>query len=1585
MKIRLLFVLVVIAALYLFAERSTRAYVISKPLVVEEPGIRGKMDGAALTVSIPVRNRGTSGVTVSGKIQVLDLDGNSCGLQNRVFGVKAEDSSQFVLSVPLRCDVTKDPGNFNLHYEFMTQAATISGARSLLPMMYPYTLRVLGGDRYSPGQDVAVRVIALRTGSGEPLPNVSVKGSLVADKKTYPLFEGSTLDHGSLPARFRVPALPVGTYRLTVEGLHDGAGQSVSSQIEIQPVFRIYITSDKPIYQPSQTIHFRALALSAIQQAPASSVDFSWEVFDPKGNRLFRKEGRTDSFGVAASEFPLADEVNLGTYKIRGTVKADSFQQFTEKDITVSRYVLPKFKAEISTEKNYYQPGEQVRGTIDAHYFFGKPVEGKASLTAAKYDIGFTDFWNGTVTFKEGKASFQFTLPAAFAGTPLEQGNAFVELKAVVEDSASQELEASKNLTVTQDPIVVAAIPASLKLIEGVENRLLIATQYPDGAPAKTEVQFAGLTASTSDAGVAVLKFVPGKSADRTLVVRDAAGKSASRKLEFETEGTGILLTPSRGFYRVGDALDLQIFSNVSRTVYVDLIKNNQTLKTEAIDLDAQRASLRADLSADFVGSVLVNAYAISSDGEIFRDSKWIVVEPANDLSIRVQPDQEFYAPGGRGKLRFTVTDRTGKGVAAALGVAIVDEAVFSVSELRPGLEKVYFLLEEELQKPRYEIHALSFEPLILDQNVDQVRAEAALANTEREPAYKVSLDSYSDTARAFVSKHQARIAEKYADRIDLVSSALEEYNNRYRNYPRAAGGIKELVDKRYLKEEQVLDPWGQLLAFKSEEERATPYNFSLVSSGPDEIAGTGDDITISQQAMVKFRLAGAMKDGAVAAMPVELAETRAPAPDQSATGGAAEPRVREYFPETLLFEPDIITAADGTATLDVPLADSITDWRVSVTGSSAAGALGSTTSSVRVFQDFFADVDLPVALTKGDEVSVPVAVYNYLKKPQNIRLELQPAAWFASLEPATLTVTAGPGEVTSARFRIRADQIGKQKLLVKAYGDTLSDAVQREVLVEPDGRKVEDAVNGRLGPDVSAEILVPAGAVEGSRQVLLKVYPGTFNQLVEGLDAILQMPGGCFEQTSSSTYPNVLALQYMKRTGKATPEIRMKAEGFINLGYQRLVTFEVNGGGFSWFGEPPAHKILTAYGLLEFKDMSEVYDVDENLISRTAEWLVNQQQQDGSWKPDEGGIAEGAINRYQSDMVRITSYIGWALARSGADREAVNRAAEYVHKNFASTNDPYGLAVAALFLQERDAKDPAAKDVLKKLFALRTEDAETLFWKQEEPTAVYSEGPSANIETTALATLAFLKDPQYGAAVGKMLTYILKQKDPRGTWYSTQATIWALKAFIEALGGESRHADAVVDVVLNGKTMQQVALNDANADVVQVFNLSDASVSGANHLQLKMKGEAQALFALVARYAVPWKDESGEALNITVQYDKTTLDVDDTARADVTIRSQLRGNAEMVIVDLGIPPGFRISTADMDALVEKGTIEKYSLTGRQAILYFKRIDAGSEVRFSVRFTAKFPIKAGSMPARVYEYYNPQRENSAVPVKITVN
>lgn len=115
-------------------------------------------------------------------------------------------------------------------------------------------------------------------------------------------------------------------------------------------------------------------------------------------------------------------------------------------------------------------------------------------------------------------------------------------------------------------------------------------------------------------------------------------------------------------------------------------------------------------------------------------------------------------------------------------------------------------------------------------------------------------------------------------------------------------------------------------------------------------------------------------------------------------------------------------------------------------------------------------------------------------------------------------------------------------------------------------------------------------------------------------------MPHGCFEQTTSITYPNVLTLDYMKKTKQVSPELQMKAEGFVSAGYQRLLTFETSTpGGFSLYGRQPPVLLLTAYGLMELSDMSSVYNVDAGLLERMRMWLSSQQDKDGSWG---GGLA---------------------------------------------------------------------------------------------------------------------------------------------------------------------------------------------------------------------------------------------------------------------------------------------------------------------------------------------------------------------------
>jgi uncharacterized protein YfaS (alpha-2-macroglobulin family) len=712
----------------------------------------------------------------------------------------------------------------------------------------------------------------------------------------------------------------------------------------------------------------------------------------------------------------------------------------------------------------------------------------------------------------------------------------------------------------------------------------------------------------------------------------------------------------------------------------------------------------------------------------------------------------------------------------------------------------------------------------------------------------------------------------------------------------------------------------------------------------------------------------------------------------------AAQAHVRSYFPEALYVNPEIITDKNGMADITIPIADSITTWHMAMLASTVNGAAGTGTSAIKVFQDFFVDLDLPVTLTQGDRISIPVAIYNYAGSRGDVVLALQPDDWFSLVDDsATKQVAVDRGQVGGSQFTLEAKRIGKFKLTLSARMNGAArreDIVVREIEVVPNGREQNVVFNGRLEasekPVARQIVQFPTESIPDASKIFLRLYPGPLSQVIEGMDSILRMPGGCFEQTSSSTYPNVLALDYMKRTKKLTPEVHAKAEGYIANGYQRLLTFEVPDGGFSWFGNGPANKILTAYGLMEFNDMSKVHDVDPKLIARTRDWLIAQQQADGSWKPDTSFINEGATNRYNSDLLRITAYIAWALTDTGYEGPELERARAFIEAHLDGKPDAYTLAVLANFAVEYGKNQMLTNQTMHMLVDAREENDEQVWWDADE-TGVYSTGSSAAIETTGLAVQALLKWRQAPAMARKALAYIAAKKEASGAWGTTQATIMALRALLIASDQGPSGVSGTVEVLLNGKHVEKLALTPENNDLFHQFVLSGIHQQEDNDVEVRFEGTGSLAYQVVGNYFKPWDARPiEEPLSIDVSYDRTHLAQNDIVTARVTLRNNLTKTANMVMVDLGIPPGFDLLSEDLQAFQEKtagakaGSMEKFSLTVTQAILYFNALAAKSDVALEFRLRAKYPIRARTFQSKVYEYYDPDVNSIARPVELQV-
>ena len=718
--------------------------------------------------------------------------------------------------------------------------------------------------------------------------------------------------------------------------------------------------------------------------------------------------------------------------------------------------------------------------------------------------------------------------------------------------------------------------------------------------------------------------------------------------------------------------------------------------------------------------------------------------------------------------------------------------------------------------------------------------------------------------------------------------------------------------------------------------------------------------------------------------------------PDDDADGlsggggshGEEGPRVRSYFPETLLVEPALITDSSGVAELDVAMADSITTWRVTGMANTQTGDLGSSTAGIRVFQPFFLDIDFPPTLTQNDEVEVPVAVFNFLDETQDIDLSVAATAspWYELLSDDTVSVTLAPREVTSVPFRVRVDRVGNFTFQVSGTGGDFPDAVRRVVQVLPDGEQHIVTVSDRLDDDVTVDVAVPGDTIEGSSGIFVKIYPGMFSQVVEGLDSMLRMPSGCFEQTSSSTYPNVLALQYMRETGQVTPEIEEKALLYISTGYQRLLSFEVDGGGFEWFGNAPAHRILTAYGLLEFSDMSEVYEVDPAVITRTQNWLVSQQETDGRFRAAPEGIHEGATNNFQDSDVRASAYIAYALLESGYSGTATDQAVSFVKSEIASVDDDYTLALIANMLITNDPSDASITSLLGRLADSAEEDGDAVFWSSDSQSLTYGSGGGMTMETTALVLYAMIRAGSNPDLVDAGISYLVRNKDSFGTWQSTQATILSLRTFIALLQNSAEPTDATVTVSVDGGLVQTIDVTEENSDVMRQVDVTSLVGSGDHEIEIGFDGTGSLLYQVVTRYYTPWPDtEPVEPdLAISVDYPEEAIAVAAPATVSVAITNNLDQRMEMVMAQIGVPPGFDVDMRSLQEHLSAGLFSRVDRSAQGVDVYLYGIDAGDTVYFDFDIVPRFPMAVQTPLSTAYLYYEPDIRAESQPATVTV-
>ncbi len=232
-----------------------------------------------------------------------------------------------------------------------------------------------------------------------------------------------------------------------------------------------------------------------------------------------------------------------------------------------------------------------------------------------------------------------------------------------------------------------------------------------------------------------------------------------------------------------------------------------------------------------------------------------------------------------------------------------------------------------------------------------------------------------------------------------------------------------------------------------------------------------------------------------------------------------------------------------------------------------------------------------------------------------------------------------------------------------------------------------------------------------------------------------------------------------------------------------------------------------------------------------------------------------------------------------------------------------------------------------------------------------------------------------------------MSQKDARGTWHSTQATVLSLKALLlgtsGALGGER---DRHIEVRLGERLIQSLDVPASQAEVLKQVDLSAHLAAGANRLTITETTGTASGFQATLRYHLPEEAKPAPAypLAVTLAYDRTELKVDDTVRVTARLANRMRQPAAMVMLDLPVPAGFAPAAEDFAALVKEGTIARYQVRPRQVLVYLRNLAPDKPLELSYRLRATMPVQTAAPGARVYEYYDPDREGRSPGVRLTV-
>ncbi len=687
----------------------------------------------------------------------------------------------------------------------------------------------------------------------------------------------------------------------------------------------------------------------------------------------------------------------------------------------------------------------------------------------------------------------------------------------------------------------------------------------------------------------------------------------------------------------------------------------------------------------------------------------------------------------------------------------------------------------------------------------------------------------------------------------------------------------------------------------------------------------------------------------------------------------------RTDFRNTIYWNPNVEVDRSGSKTIEFYASDDITSFRTTVEGIGTDGSIG------RIEKNFFSQLPfamtakIPVEAATEDKVSIPVTLKNNTDKPLGGMLTVISPDGLKSLVeiPGVQTIMPGKAKTIYLDYQV-LDKIGTGEFTISFKSCGLGDAFTQKIKIAPKGFPVNSSFSGQeIEKEFSFDM---SSVVNGSLKASFTAFPNVVSDLMKGVEGILREPYGCFEQTSMSSYPNAMVLDYLKSTDSKDDKTVSRAEDLLDKGYKRLITFETKDKGYEWFGSNPGHEALTAYGLMQFNDMKKAGEkVDQKMVDRTAGWLMTKKDGQGGFKRN----AEALDNFGRAKKEITDAYIVYALSEAGFTD--IKKEFESAYDNAMKSKDPYMLGLAACAASNLKETKKAA-DLMNVLMNKQEKNGS---WLGAEHSITYSQGASLTIETTSLAVMAILKSQDNNAkALANAVQFIVGSRSGYGEFGNTQGTILALKALTEyAKFSKKTTEDGTIIIFADGKKVSEKSYKSGEKNAIVIDNIEQFITGEGKHtLKVKYVGVKTPLpYSVAVSWSTSLPSSSKEcAVDLKTKMSGKSASVGETLRLTAVITNKKAEGIPSTMAIIGIPAGFTVQPWQLKELQEKKVFDYYEIKGNNIAVYYRCMAPSAVKEINLDLKAEMPGEFDAPASSAYLYYTNEFKSWSGTDKITI-